>query len=114
MMISAQFAASADDPRTDRGRAHWSSECLLAEDWTGSELPFFIRQSTRPAPVSKSGAGCHAIGLLYNHRDNHRVLGLLVAGYSHEHHHALVSMRPRGMASRYSLRYYSPGLLSVG
>jgi hypothetical protein len=49
-----------------------------------SELPFFIRQSTRPAPVSKSSAGCHAIGPRYNHR----VLGLLMARYSHERHRA--------------------------
>ena len=50
--------------------------------WTGSELPFFIGQSTRPAPVSKSGAGCHAISLRYNQR----VLGLLMARYSPERH----------------------------
>jgi hypothetical protein len=49
-----------------------------------SELPFFIRQSTRPAPVSKSGAGCHAIGLRYYHR----VLGLPMASYSHDRHRA--------------------------
>jgi hypothetical protein len=47
-------------------------------------LPFFIRQSTQPAPVSKSGAGCRAISLRYNHR----VLGLLMARYSHERHRA--------------------------
>jgi hypothetical protein len=83
-----------DDQRAVLRRQQMIRE-RIADGLTGHQMPprrrldrqrtAFLHPPVHPARArQQSSAGCHAIGLRYNHR----VLGLLMARYSHERHRA--------------------------